>query len=356
MKKYISLSILVGFYLAGTVVLSSGVGNYEDVEGTDTVGREVYSLPEAILSFGDSGGEIVLVEKASQRLHVFGGSYEKVGTFQVTTGANPGDKMRSGDKKTPEGVYFFTDLMEEKELFPEYGVMALVTDYPNPIDMAKQKNGSGIWLHATNQPERPLTPRDTRGCVVAVNEDILSVAKHIDLEMTPFVIVDELKYVPSEQLSAERIKVYDFLREWEDSWESKDIESYISYYSETFNSKGMSREEWKKYKKRLNRKYNLISVALQDLKVVKSSGYLVATFIQNYQGDNFKDSGVKRLYIVEESGALKIVGEEWRNMPTKNPKVVADDYLQRIAMRQKDLSAPPQLSEPVNFKSVEKAL
>jgi hypothetical protein len=43
-------------------------------------------------------------------------------------------------------------------------------------------------------------------------------------------------------------------------------------------------------------------------------------------------------------------------MPTESPKVVADDYLQRIVMRQKNIVEVPAGLERAAFKSLEKAL
>jgi murein L,D-transpeptidase YafK len=69
---------------------------------------------------------VVLVEKATQRLFVyeFAGDYNLVATFKCATGESPGDKEASGDRKTPEGVYFFTRAVGERYLSPTYGARA----------------------------------------------------------------------------------------------------------------------------------------------------------------------------------------------------------------------------------------
>ena len=61
---------------------------------------------------------VILVEKSSQRLFIyqFDGDYELIATYHCATGENLGDKRASGDRKTPEGIYFFTKAVGEQYL------------------------------------------------------------------------------------------------------------------------------------------------------------------------------------------------------------------------------------------------
>ncbi len=45
-------------------------------------------------------------------------------------------------------------------------------NYPNPIDQRLKKTGGGIWLHSTNDETRIEKGLDSRGCVVAANNDL----------------------------------------------------------------------------------------------------------------------------------------------------------------------------------------
>ncbi|MBW2581464.1 MAG: L,D-transpeptidase family protein, partial [Deltaproteobacteria bacterium] len=82
---------------------------------------------------------VILVEKSSQRLFIyqFDGDYELVATYNIATGENPGDKKVSGDKKTPEGIYFFTKAVGEQYLTSTYGVRAFPMNYPNLMDIRR---------------------------------------------------------------------------------------------------------------------------------------------------------------------------------------------------------------------------
>lgn len=277
--------------------------------------------------FIDLGGYAILVEKTAQKLYLYDRDYKIIKTFNVTTGQRLGDKKKMGDFKTPEGVYFFTVVKDDKELLPEYGVMALPINYPNPIDMVLHKGGNGIWLHATNQPTRPLKPYDTRGCIVAANEDILELAEYIKLQSTPMVIVDRIDYDILEHIKSIRHEIYRLIETWQASWEKKDIDSYTNTYSKSFRSNGMDWMGWKKYKERLNSRYENIKVSLSDIKILSHDNHMIVSFVQHYKNNKMTSFGVKRLYLANEGGSWKIMGEEWNSFPAQQPANIAKMYI-----------------------------
>ncbi len=146
---------------------------------------------EEIFAAIKEGGYLIVVEKDRHVLTVYDHSLRPVSTYRVTTGKKEGDKRREGDLKTPEGIYFFTEHIDGRRLHRRYGVGALVMDYPNPFDRLKGKGGYGIWLHATDEPERINIPRDTRGCVVTTDEDFLRIKAIVRPGVTPIVVVKE---------------------------------------------------------------------------------------------------------------------------------------------------------------------
>lgn len=268
----------------------------------------------------------ILVEKSTQKLYLYDKHYKLIKTFQVTTGRNQGDKGRSGDRKTPEGVYFFTVVKDKRELLPEYGVMAMPINYPNFIDTTLHKNGNGIWLHATDQPDRPLKPYDTRGCVVAANEDILELAEYIKLQATPMVIVDKIEYDSDKNIADTRREIERLIEKWQTGWQKKDINRYMDTYSKNFRTNGMGFERWKKYKESLNKQYKYINVSLSDIKILRHNKHMVVSFAQRYKNDRLTSVGIKRLYLVNENESWKILGEEWSPLPAQRPADVAKRY------------------------------
>ncbi len=161
---FLFLSLFM-FLSAGKVCGATGEEKNSDI------GRTV----PASLFYMDLGADsyAILVEKHTQKLFLYDcsdGKIELIKSYACSTGENSGDKEKRGDKKTPEGIYFFNQVFEDDELSPRYGVRAFVLDYPNSFDSLKGKGGRGIWLHGTN---KTLTPNDSRGCIALNNQEIL---------------------------------------------------------------------------------------------------------------------------------------------------------------------------------------
>ena len=303
--------------------------------------------------FIDISEYAILVEKSTQKLYLYDKDYKLLKTFIVTTGQRQGDKTGTGDLKTPEGVYFFTVVKDDRELLPQYGVMALPINYPNFVDHAiLRKNGNGIWLHATDQPTRPLKPFDTRGCVVATNEDILELAEYINLQTTPMVIVEKIEYDTIQMIANTRQEIYRFIQKWQAGWEDKDIDAYMDSYSKSFKANGMGWQRWRKYKERLNHQYKNISIALSDVKILRHNNNIVISFTQKYTNNKLTSLGIKRLYLAHEEGKWKILGEEWSPIPTLKPANVAKKY---ASLKTARLETIPTQTETSGKSSLQQA-
>ncbi len=138
------------------------------------------------------GQQVLLVVKSIPALYVIGDELGTHDAYYVISGKAKGDKQRRGDLKTPEGTYFFVETIDGKELPGRYGILAVVMDYPNPIDKLLKKTGSGIWLHGTDDPPRLKRPRESKGCVVGLDDDILRIINYIEIGRTPIIVVEEL--------------------------------------------------------------------------------------------------------------------------------------------------------------------
>jgi len=288
-------------------------------------------IPKALVRLGHQNEFALLVEKKSQQLFIYNNDFSLIKVISVTTGMQQGDKERSGDKRTPEGIYFFSAIKEDEELLPKYGIMALTLNYPNVIDARENKRGYGIWLHATDQPARAFKQFDTLGCVVVVNEDMIEISKYVSMETTPIVIEDEIRYASDASRQQLEKAMSDLVSQWKNAWQTKNIEKYISLYSERFKFDGMNKTEWKQYKQKLNRRYSRIDVTVTDLDIILHDDYAVVVFIQRYQSNMFKSKGVKRLYMVPENNGWKIIGEEWQEIQHTRPWQIARKYSTAVA-------------------------
>lgn len=254
---------------------------------------------------------LFLVEKMSQYLFIYRGK-ELVEIHPVTTGMDWEDKWIEGDKRTPEGIYYFTEFIPPHRLAKMYGGIAVVMNYPNPVDKLLNKGGSGIWLHGSDSRNRNKIPFSTRGCVVGENTSLKEIVKKIRIHNT---LISVYKYIPE---SKPKTDVIGFLKSWKESWERKDVNAFLSHYSKKFRWKRGGYKEWKDYKRRVISQKKRITVSISNLTVVgfwKEGGkipeYYVAEFYQTYSSDSYSDKGFKRLYIWKEGGKLKIISEEF---------------------------------------------
>ena len=133
----------------------------------------------------------IVVEKKSQTLKLYeqGKSLQLIKNFTCATGENPGTKQMSGDARTPEGVYFITEIFQDNEI-TVFGSRAFHLDYPNVFDKYAGNNGDGIFIHGTN---KALIPYSTNGCITLNNDDLDELAPLLTVNTIPVIVVEELK-------------------------------------------------------------------------------------------------------------------------------------------------------------------
>ena len=302
-EKFSTLAFLQVFFLF--MLLAQGA--FCDAEDVPSV-----QVPASLLHLGDQiPSYAFLVDKSEQRLYLYQQETEgpkRIKTFTCATGENTGGKKSRGDKRTPEGVYFFTRAIESKKLSSIYGIRAFPMDYPNFLDRMDYLRGDGIWLHGT---DKPLAPNSTNGCIVLDNRDVAELSQYIRLRQTPVIIEEKILSVPLQELKEEREQFYEILSEWKRSWETKQLDRYMSFYSPSFRSKGMDWHGWRAYKDHLNREYSTIQITIDPPILLKHSRNVIAVFFQWYRSDRFFNEGTKSLYFALEGGEWKIIGEEW---------------------------------------------
>lgn len=273
-------------------------------------------LPEYILQMGASGkSHAILVDKKAQTLYLYkagDNGPELVKQYRCTTGKNNnGTKIMEGDKKTPNGIYFFRGRLDGAKLPEKYGAMAFTMDYPNDYDRRDNKTGYGIWMHSVDDDSRVYVSYDTEGCVVVTNDDIRDLSRYIALRDTPIIIDDSLFTAPQDLIETERQELASLVERWRASWSGKDIDAYMDCYHEEFTGKlGMDKKAWREYKSRLNRQYRTIEVNISDLRIWRYHDYVVAMFIQEYRSSGLQSRGLKLLYILKDGDGWRIYSEK----------------------------------------------
>jgi murein L,D-transpeptidase YafK len=290
-------------------------------------------VPAPIVSWPENGSDyIVLVDKSAQKIFLYhrNDPFVPHKIYRCSTGENDGPKTKKNDRKTPEGIYFFTKSYVDRELSSTYGVRAFPIDYPNVIDKKKGRKGYGIWFHGTNEP---LKPKDTNGCIVLDNQSIDQLATFIKLHDTPIIISPKMEMIHSQSHEKDRRELEKVVEDWKRAWESKEIDRYMSFYNpRLFSAGGKDWNQWKRHKTLLAKRYKQIRVEIEDLQLLKLDSVVLARFRQRYSTAGFESQGEKRLYLEQNSDQWKIVGEFFDK-----------SYIKRITTRRRPLSPSQEI-------------
>ena len=131
----------------------------------------------------------IFVDKSKQELYLYKGS-NLVKTYKTSTGLNPGNKLATGDKKTPNGLFHIMSIENSTDWKHNnaraYGPWFLRLDY---TDFEKKHS---IGIHGTNEPDK-IGQMASEGCIRLRNEDIAElksymykgVPVHINESFTP---------------------------------------------------------------------------------------------------------------------------------------------------------------------------
>jgi murein L,D-transpeptidase YafK len=269
-------------------------------------------------AFASQGGPTtaILVDKKTNSLHLCeydSGRYKILKTYHATLGQVEGDKEQENDLKTPEGIYTFNALLSPPSLAKKFGVMSFYMNFPNAFDQLAGRTGSGIMLHATNEPDRLKKNYDSQGCVVVKNEEIQEIKPRIRLGLTPILIFSELTQEYLVPGTDPRLK--GFFETWVKDWESKKLDQYVDHYHSDFSAQGKNKSAWKHYKADLNRKYASIEIGPENVRFYRHPKYSMVTFTQNYRSKlhsgswGHRSRGTKIIYVAEENNQSKIIAE-----------------------------------------------
>lgn len=282
-------------------------------------------LPSNILMMdGKFSHHVILVEKATHKLHIYENSNsvpKLLKTFNTATGKFKGDKSVSGDHKTPEGIYTIYEFLSKQQLLKMhgkyaeiYGSGAFPMDYPNFIDKREGKTGGGIWLHSTDDDNRISKGLDSRGCVVVQNQDLKDISQFIELNHTPIIVVQDIFYLSKTTWDRNRKDLNDAVEKWATAWQKKDFETYISAYDQTKfrDNKHKNYQGYKAYKKAVFSRGDSPQIKLDFISMFSTDSYAVVHLQQDYRSSVINDIGKKTLYLQKDQNYdWKIVGEVW---------------------------------------------
>ncbi len=243
--------------------------------------------------------------------------------YQITTGEKAGNKWEKGDKKTPNGVYF--PLYYKTGLPKVYGSGAFPLNYPNVLDKYFfKKTGGGIWLHSSNR-NFYISKYSSRGCVIMKEPDFLIIKKYLKIKDTPIVITEDYEYIDGETFDKIQSRLLNFFDKWKKSFKEaingNPINMYF-LYSPNFVSKDGDKfkyikEHYLDLKDDKNKKYMFANLSILKYgRIMLFGDIFVIAFNLEYFSDKRKIKKKKILYIKEEDGKFRIIGEE--NIPLSN--------------------------------------
>jgi murein L,D-transpeptidase YafK len=138
--------------------------------------------------------DMVVVEKENRKLHLMRGG-KPFRTFDIALGMYPiGDKLREGDQKTPEGMYWLDMRNPDSDFF-----LSIHVSYPNTTDRRAAQSlglnpGGQIMIHG--QPNSPTYSEAyyakedwTNGCIALSNSDMIDIwlmtPNRVQIEIRP---------------------------------------------------------------------------------------------------------------------------------------------------------------------------
>jgi ketosteroid isomerase-like protein len=135
---------------------------------------------------------------------------------------------------------------------------------------------------------------------------------------------------------------------WSKSWQNRDINRYMSFYSPDFRSEGLDYKGWMQKKTKLFKTSGDIQVEITDLGVFVEAEYATARFVQRYHDLKFSDVGEKTLTMVSSNGKWKIVSEAWRPLAISTRKT--KETTPRSNLKKLSSASPPTDKEEIDHE------
>ncbi|MEZ4742710.1 MAG: L,D-transpeptidase family protein [Bdellovibrionota bacterium] len=263
-------------------------------------------------------------------------------SFKIAMGKEKGDKEKEGDNKTPEGIYFPQKHISGSSLQQsKYGPRAIPLDFPNPIDKLDGKTGYGIWLHGAGNDERIAKTNVTEGCVAFYNNDINRLSSWLEPYQALVVIAKDSSEV-NKELEIKAVK--ERTLNWIAAWQARDLDSYISFYSDDFQLKGRTKSSYADYKRGVFKSYKTMRVGISDLRIVTHPKYAVSIMNQDFDGDGrFISNGRKILFWSRAgNGEWQIVREHFSPRRFTPPVFTVKD-INKLQRETTELSSPERV-------------
>ena len=192
------------------------------------------------------------INKADHTLSVYKGN-SLIKTYSVTTGINPGPRIRPNDKTTPEGNFTITSIENSSTWLHDYndGKGKVKAYGPWFLRLNDGPTWSGIGIHGTSRPEM-IGKNDSLGCIRLLNNDITELKEKYATIGTPVDIFD--------------IGALNSINT------NNSTESIMGYANNLDSNSITGPKEWTKYIFEYGKKYNIDPELISALIMAESAG------------------------------------------------------------------------------------
>lgn len=247
---------------------------------------------------------LIFVDVKSSRLFAFNnnkGNLDYISDHYISVGKKGYGKKFEGDKKTPVGTYFIEKKITSK--LPDlYGNGAYSINFPNAYDSLNGFTGSGIWIHGTPSSTYSRPPQSSDGCIVLSNDNINELAYIFNESGTPVIISDtglnKISKRGDLEINLVKIDILSKIQGWKSSWEEKNFNNYLGYYSKVARYNSDSYPKWTAHKKNVFKITQDLQINIEDISIfeypVKDEELILVKFTQKYSSNLLKNEMVKQ--------------------------------------------------------------
>lgn len=274
-------------------------------------------VPLAIIRLPESLQTVYIAEIATAKFHRFTRSGEQLhygGSDYMSIGQNGAGKQRSGDKRTPIGVYFVTERLDTTRLHEKYGPTAFPLDYPNAWDARHERGGYGIWIHGVDPRGGKRPVRDTDGCIALPNEDLKQLTSTFEDNRTPVIVTTQMTWGEAGANQEVDAELQGVISAWARSKTEGEMYTYLSLYDEGFERWGMDKAEWSSLNLQSASRSQHEEITVSDLLLLaypEEDNLYLSRFQQHISDGDSERVVMTRLFWRRDGhGALKIIAED----------------------------------------------
>ena len=262
---------------------------------------------------------LIFIDVKSSRLFAFSnneGKLEYISDYYISVGKNGYGKKYEGDKKTPIGTYFIKNKINKK--LPDlYGLGAYALNFPSVYDRLNNFTGSGIWIHGTPSSTYSRPPQSSDGCIVLSNNDINELAYILNKTGTPVIISDtglnSIGGRDSADIDISKNQILKKIKGWKKSWEEKDTEKYLEYYSNTARYNNDNYSKWTAHKINVFKRSQDLKIRIEDISIFEyprnDEDLILVKFKQIYSSNLLKNEMIKQQIWSKKDSIWSIIYE-----------------------------------------------